>query len=410
MIPIRRLRPWDRQTYPFAGCAASSPAHLHHLRCARKTRAPGGRSHSPPGRDIADDRVGDGGRVAVPTADERLATIWIVSSLAWSAIPSATTDDPETSWLILVLNPSYLSSSWLDGGSYVCSRPRASRGLTPRACCFSRGAGVSRRMPQWRHFRSSPACVVAGDGRHRSLCTRWASAARRSLLRFVQLDSGRWLDLSKHELLRPWRSDRPARAIGTIEASPKRSPVLRRREHECDRASVRARLLSAGRERVAGVRAADSSPPANAVAHGRRRRWLRDAYKVTTARWPFRCKFASGGAESLPSRLQLVLNRLAPGASGWLDPAAAPDSGPRAGCAFVTTSRGRGISALRPLLLLRGGHVRWAPRLTRSVRASSGPTVARRLRTRGDRGPPAKRGGRGRKLPAGARRPRLSVA
>ena len=54
--------------------------------------------------------------LAVPTPDERLATIWIVSSLAWSAIPSATTDDPETSWLILVLNPSYLSSSWLDRG------------------------------------------------------------------------------------------------------------------------------------------------------------------------------------------------------------------------------------------------------------------------------------------------------
>ena len=48
--------------------------------------------------------------------DDRNATIWIVSSLARSVIPSATTDDPETSWLILVLNPSYLSSSWLDGG------------------------------------------------------------------------------------------------------------------------------------------------------------------------------------------------------------------------------------------------------------------------------------------------------
>ena len=55
-------------------------------------------------------------RRPVPAPDERLATIWIVSSLARSVIPSATTDDPETSWLILVLNPSYLSSSWLDGG------------------------------------------------------------------------------------------------------------------------------------------------------------------------------------------------------------------------------------------------------------------------------------------------------
>ena len=202
----------------------------------------------------------------------------------------------------------------------------------------------------------------------------------------------------------PGAGDRHDRGVAEALAS---SAPSRTRMRSCERQSAAALSWP---ERVAGVRAADSSPPANAVAHGRRRRWLRDAYKVTTARWPFRCKFASGGAESLPSRLQLVLNRLAPGASGWLDPAAAPDSGPRAGCAFVTTSRGRGISALRPLLLLRGGHVRWAPRLTRSVRASSGPTVARRLRTRGDRGPPAKRGGRGRKLPAGARRPRLSVA
>ena len=60
-------------------------------------------------------------------------------------------DDPETSWLIIVLNPSYLSSSWLDGGAAMCAHVRrASRGLTTRACCFSGGAGVSGRMPQRR--------------------------------------------------------------------------------------------------------------------------------------------------------------------------------------------------------------------------------------------------------------------
>jgi hypothetical protein len=53
---------------------------------------------------------------------------------------------------------------------------------------------------------------------------------------------------------------------------------------------------------------------------------------VTAAGWPLRRKFGSAGAgaESPLSRLQLARSRLAPGASGWLDPAADPDPGPSA--------------------------------------------------------------------------------
>jgi hypothetical protein len=51
-----------------------------------------------------------------------------------------------------------------------------------------------------------------------------------------------------------------AGAVSSVTAtSPRRSPVLRRREHECDRASRRREPLPAGRSAPPGAPAADSS-------------------------------------------------------------------------------------------------------------------------------------------------------
>jgi hypothetical protein len=53
---------------------------------------------------------------------------------------------------------------------------------------------------------------------------------------------------------------------------------------------------------------------------------------VTAAWWPLRCMFGSpgAGAKSPLSRLQFARSRLAPRASGWLNPAVDPDPRPSA--------------------------------------------------------------------------------
>ena len=54
-------------------------------------------------------------------------------------------------------------------GAAMCARVRrASRGLTTRACCFSGGAGVSRRMPQRR--QSGTDVDRQSDARNRRSC------------------------------------------------------------------------------------------------------------------------------------------------------------------------------------------------------------------------------------------------
>ena len=96
----------------------------------------------------------------MPTPDERLATIWIVSSLAWSAIPSATTDDPETSWLILVLNPQLSLKQLVGRGAAMCAHVRrASRGLTTYASLLigHPGSCLDRRRE-----RAKTACPCEG--------------------------------------------------------------------------------------------------------------------------------------------------------------------------------------------------------------------------------------------------------
>ena len=55
-----------------------------------------------------------------------------------------------------------------------------------------------------------------------------------------------------------------------------------------------------------------------------------DASRSHGGPWPLRCNFESVGAESPLSPLQLARSRLAPRASGWLDPAVDPDSVPSA--------------------------------------------------------------------------------
>ena len=62
---------------------------------------------------------------------------------------------------------------------------------------------------------------------------------------------------------------------------------------------------------------------------------------VTAAWWPLRCKFGSAGAgaESPLSRLQFARSRLAPRASGWLDPAVDPDPRPSAEMRVVARTR-----------------------------------------------------------------------
>jgi hypothetical protein len=62
--------------------------------------------------------------------------------------------------------------------------------------------------------------------------------------------------------------------------------------------------------------------------------------RATPAWGLLRCKSGSAGAESPLSRLRLVQGRLAPRASGWLDPAVDLDSGPSA--EMRACGRGRG--------------------------------------------------------------------
>ena len=75
------------------------------------------------------------------------------------------------------------ASGWT--GAAVCARVRrASRGLTTRACCFSEGPGVSRRMPQRRReqqrWAASPGPRGAlGFTRLRGLARWFCVAARR---------------------------------------------------------------------------------------------------------------------------------------------------------------------------------------------------------------------------------------
>ena len=140
------------------------------------------------------DRLQRGDRVGATSRSPRSRTPAIALARSGSSARSPgrqsrrrQLDDPETSWLIVVLNPSHLSSSWLDGGAAMCAHVRrASRALTTRACCFSRAAGVSRRMPQRRQTGSEQRRGW------RRVCAAWnpASAPRRSTCSRIQ---NRWV-------------------------------------------------------------------------------------------------------------------------------------------------------------------------------------------------------------------------
>jgi hypothetical protein len=114
--------------------------------------------------------------------------------------------------------------------------------------------------------------------------------------------------------------------------SPLHSSAPCGREHGCDRAGGKNPALSGGRTASRG------SLPRTAPLWQMRSRRVVDAlgpvtpHGVTAAWWPLRCKFGSAraGAESPLSCLQLARSWLAPGASGWLDPEADPESGPSA--------------------------------------------------------------------------------
>jgi hypothetical protein len=199
-----------------------------------------------------------------------------------------------------------------------------------------RGHVSDREVGQRDRVAGTGAALVDADGGIPGVCL---PAAALGLAALAQLDA---------EQIRP----EPPRAVWIIggELDQGERPV-HPQDHNADRrrpsAAVPARL--AGRRRPSRRRTAPSQRRQQRRPGDRA--WPHTPQGVTAAWWPPCCKFGSAGAgaESALSRLQFARSRLAPGASGSLDPAADPDLGPSAEMRACGEERDQGPSCVRDL-------------------------------------------------------------